>query len=337
MTRGSLGAMQTAALGTTGIDITRVGLGTWAIGGPWDFGWGPQSDADSIAAIHEAVAAGITWIDTAAVYGMGHSEEVVGRAVRALPEPDRPYVFTKCGLVWDEGETAARRVGAPDSIKREVEDSLLRLGVEAIDLYQIHWPPQDGTSVQEAWGAVVDLIEAGKVRFGGVSNFTAEQLAACEAIRHVDTLQPPLSALERGVLGETLDWCVAHRTGVIVYSPMQAGLLAGGWSRERLATLDAGDWRRKSDHFAGELFDRNLAFADRLAATAGRLGCTTGELAIAWTLAQPGVTGAICGARRPGQVAGWAGAGEVRLDDATLAELAGALRDTGAGRGPIPG
>lgn len=329
--------MQTAPLGRTGIDITRVGLGTWAIGGPWDFGWGPQSDADSVAAIHEAVAAGINWIDTAAVYGMGHSEEVVGRAVRELPEADRPYVFTKCGLVWEEGETAARRVGAAEAIKRGAEDSLRRLGVEAIDLLQIHWPPQDGTSVQEAWGAVVDLIEAGKVRHGGVSNFDAEQLAACEAIRHVDTLQPPLSALERRVLGDTLDWCAAHRTGVIVYSPMQAGLLTGGWSHERLAALDPGDWRRKSDHFSGDMFDRNLAFAERLAAIAARLGCTSAELAIAWTLHQPGVTGAICGARRPGQVAGWAGAGDLRLDDATRSELADALRDTGAGRGPIPG
>lgn len=328
---------RTAPLGTTGLQITRAGLGTWAIGGPWDFGWGPQSDADSIAAIHEAVGAGINWIDTAAVYGMGHSEEVVGRAVRELPEADRPYVFTKCGLVWREGETSAARVGAPDSIRREVEDSLRRLGVEAIDLYQIHWPPQDGTSVQEAWGAVVDLIEAGKVRFGGVSNFNAEQLAACEPIRHVDTLQPPLSALERGVLGETLDWCADHDTGVIVYSPMQAGLLTGGWSRERFTALDAGDWRRKSDHFTGDLFDRNLAFAERLGAIARRLGCTSGALAIAWTLAQRGVTGAICGARKPGQVAGWAGAGEVQLDAATLSELADALRDTGAGRGPIPG
>lgn len=327
----------TAPLGTTGLHITRAGLGTWAIGGPWDFGWGPQSDADSIAAIHEAVTAGINWIDTAAVYGMGHSEEVVGRAIRELPEADRPYVFTKCGLVWREGETSAARVGAPDSIRREVEDSLRRLGVEAIDLYQIHWPPQDGTSVEEAWGAVVDLIEAGKVRFGGVSNFNAAQLAACEPIRHVDTLQPPLSALERGVLGETLDWCADHDTGVIVYSPMQAGLLTGGWSHERFTALDAGDWRRKSDHFTGDLFDRNLAFAERLGAIARRLGCTSGELAIAWTLAQRGVTGAICGARKPGQVAGWAGAGEVQLDAATLTELADALRDTGAGRGPIPG
>ncbi|MBJ7330869.1 MAG: aldo/keto reductase [Solirubrobacteraceae bacterium] len=325
--------LTTTPLGTTGLDITRVGLGTWAIGGPWDFGWGPQSDADSVAAIHEAVGAGINWIDTAAVYGMGHSEEVVGRAVRELPEGDRPWVFTKCGMVWREGETTAARVGAPESITREVEDSLQRLGVEAIDLYQLHWPPQDGATVEEAWGAIVELIDAGKVRFGGVSNFDAAQLEACEAIRHVSTLQPPLSALQRGVLGDTLDWCAAHDTGVIVYSPMQAGLLTGGWSHERFAALDEGDWRRKSDHFLGELFDRNLAFVDRLRPIAERLGASLGELAIAWTLAQRGVTGAISGARKPGQVAGWAGAGEVRLDDATLAEITSALRETGAGRG----
>lgn len=324
-------------LGTTGLEVTRVGLGTWAIGGPWDFGWGPQDDRESVAAIHEAIGEGVNWIDTAAVYGMGHSEEVVGRAVRELPGSDRPLVFTKCGMVWEEGSTSARRVGAPDSIRRECEESLRRLGVEAIDLYQIHWPPEDGTPVEEAWGAVAELIDEGKVRHGGVSNFDAAQLEACEQVRHVDTLQPPLSLLERRVLGETLDWCAAHGTGVIVYSPMQAGLLTGGWSQERFDALAEDDWRRGSDHFTGDLFRRNLHVVERLRPIADRTGCTLPELAIAWCLAQTAVSGAICGARRPGQAAGWAGAGEVLLPPETLADIHTALRETGAGRGPVPG
>jgi aryl-alcohol dehydrogenase-like predicted oxidoreductase len=326
--------LTTAPLGRTGLQITRVGLGTWAIGGPWDFGWGPQDDDESVTAIREAVERGINWIDTAAVYGLGHSEEVVGRAVRALPEPDRPYVFTKAGMVWEEGSSSAARAG--HSIKREAEDSLRRLGVEVIDLLQIHWPPEDGTSIEDAWTQVVELRDEGKIRFGGVSNFDAGQLARCEAIGHVDTLQPPLSLINRGVLDATLPWCAEHGTGVIVYSPMQSGLLTGRWSHERFEQLADDDWRRRSGAFTGRRFEQNLALVEALKPLAEDLGTSVAELAIAWTLHQPGVSAAIVGARRAGQVAGWIGAGEVHLDEEALGRIAAALRQSGAGSGPVP-
>lgn len=325
----------TAPLGRTGLDVTRVGLGAWAIGGPWDFGWGPQDDADSVAAIHAAIDQGLGWIDTAAVYGLGHSEEVVGRAVRELPEEDRPLVFTKCGMSWDD-DGKVTRVGAPDAIRRGVQDSLRRLGVEAIDLMQIHWPPDDGTPEEEAWGALVELREKGDIRFAGVSNFSPAQLDACEAVGHVDTLQPPLSLLERTALSTSIEWAATHETGVIVYSPMQSGLLSGGWSRERTDQLADGDWRRDDEQFTGDLLDRNLALVERLRPIAAREDCSPAELAVAWTLHQHGVTAAIVGARRPDQIGDWVHAGEQYLPDDTREEIAAALRDTSAGWGPIP-
>src|SRR2546428_5847827 len=232
--------LPTAPLGTTGMQITRVGFGAWAIGGGgWTFAWGNQADADSIAAIRHAVERGINWIDTAAVYGLGHSEQIVARALRDIPAKDRPYVFTKAGLVWDDRNRAAppRPVGEPPSIRREVEASLRRLEVERIDLYQMHWPAEDGTPLEDYWGTLLQLKAEGKVRAVGLSNHDARQLDAAERLGHVDTLQPPFSAIRREVAAAELPWCAAHGTGVIVYSPMQSGLLTGAFSVARAAQL----------------------------------------------------------------------------------------------------
>jgi len=325
----------TSRLGSQGPEITRLGLGAWAIGGgAWDFGWGPQDDDESVRTIHAAVDAGLNWVDTAAAYGLGHGEEVVGRAVRELPEDARPYVFTKNGMAWEEGDRAPRQVWAPDSLKRDCEASLRRLGVERIDLLQIHWPGEDGASVEDAWGAMAELQDEGKVRWIGVSNFGPDLLERCEAIRHVDSVQPPLSVIERGAAGDVVPWAAAHGTGVIVYSPMQSGLLSGRFSRERVEALDESDHRRRRPDFTEPQLSRNLALAERLGQLAGRLGCSLPELAIAWTLHVPGVTGAIVGARRPEQIAGWIGAGGVALDDAALDEIARSVEETGAGTGP---
>ena len=322
--------------GTTGFEITRVGLGAWAIGGGgWQGGWGPQDDRDSIRAIHHAVERGVNWIDTAAAYGLGHAEVVVGRAVAELPETERPYVFTKCGLVWEEGETSVRNVLAPDSIRRECEDSLRRLGVDVIDLYQIHWPTWDGTPLEDSWETMVELVEAGKVRAIGLSNFTVEDLETCEAIRHVDTLQPELNLLARDAALDRIPWCEEHGTGVIVYSPMASGLLTGRFSAERVASLADDDWRKGHPNFQDPGLSRNLGLVERLKPIAERLECTLPELAVAWTLAWPGVTGAIVGARTPEQADGWIGAASVELGDAELDEIAEALRETGAGSGPV--
>jgi aryl-alcohol dehydrogenase-like predicted oxidoreductase len=329
--------LPTRPLGRTGMDITTVGVGAWAIGGEWAVGWGSQDDDDSIAAIRHAVELGVNWIDTAAAYGLGHSEEVVGRAVAALPEDERPLVFTKCGLVWDDADRSAvpDRVGRPDSIRRECEASLRRLGVERIDLLQIHWPPEDGTPVDEAWGAVLDLVAEGKVRAGGVSNFAVAQLERCEARGHVGTLQPPFSLINRAAGGDVIPWAAGHGTGVIVYSPMGSGLLSGRFSRERAAGLEEGDWRRTSDQFADPALSRNLALQDALRPVAERHGTTPAAVAIAWTLAWPGVSGAIVGARSPGQVDGWIGAAALELGDDDLTALREAVGTTGAGTGPV--
>ena len=324
-------------LGTTGMDITRVGFGAWAIGGAgWAFAWGAQDDDESVAAIRHAAERGINWIDTAAVYGNGHSEEVVARALREMPERERPYVFTKCGLVWDETNplVQAKRAGAAASLRRELEASLRRLGVERIDLYQMHWPAEDGTPIEEYWRTLLDLKEEGKVRAVGLSNHKVELLEKAEPIGHVDTLQPPFSAIRRDAAEVLLPWCAAHRTGVIVYSPMQAGLLSGGFSAERAAALPADDWRSRSPEFQGEKLQRNLALAAALRPIADRHHTTVAAVAIAWTLAWPGVTGAIVGARRPAQIDGWIEAARLELGDADMDEIAAVLERTGAGTGP---
>jgi len=328
----------TMPLGTTDMRITRVGFGAWAIGGGgWAFAWGNQDDADSIAAIRHAVERRVNWIDTAAAYGLGHSEEIVARALRDIPVDDRPYVFTKAGLVWDEHDRATppRRVGDPLSIRREVEGSLRRLDVERIDLYQMHWPAEDGTPLEDYWGMLLQLKAEGKVRAVGLSNHDVRQLDAAEQVGHVDTLQPPFSAIRREVAAAELPWCAAHRTGVIVYSPMQSGLLTGAFSAARAAQLGADDWRSRSPDFTGQGLRRNLALADALRPIAERHGATVAAVAVAWTLAWPGVSGAIVGARSPAQVDGWIDAASLDLTDADLNDVAAAILRSGAGSGPV--
>lgn len=329
-------ALPTRSLGTTGMQITRVGFGAWAIGGgDWAYGWGHQEDRDSVAAIRHAIDRGVNWIDTAAVYGLGHSEEVVARALAEIPADRRPFVFTKCGLVWDEADrrAAPRRSGRADSLRREVENSLRRLKVERIDLYQMHWPAED-VPLDDYWQTLLDLKRQGKVRAVGLSNHSAQQLAIAEKQGHVDTLQPPFSAIRRDVAAAELPWCAQHQTGVIVYSPMQSGLLTGSFTAERAARLPADDWRSKNPEFTGDKLKRNLALVEALRPIAGRHGTTVGAVAVAWTLAWPGVTGAIVGARNPAQVDGWLAAARLELSAADLQAIATALRDTGAG-GPV--
>jgi aryl-alcohol dehydrogenase-like predicted oxidoreductase len=325
----------TRRLGRTDMEITRVGFGAWAIGGAWAFGWGESDDAESVAAIHHAVERGINWIDTAAVYGKGHSEEVVGRALAQLDEGERPLVFTKCGLTFpaDAGShDAPTFTMEPGSVRRELEHSLRRLGVERIDLYQVHWPPRDGTPIEDYWATMCALRDEGKVRAIGLSNHVVEQLERAEAVGHVDSLQPQFSAIARGSADE-IAWCRDHDTGVIVYSPMQSGLLTGAFSAERVASLPDDDWRKTDPSFTTEL-DANLALAGELATIARRLDTTPAAVAVAWTLAWPGVTAAIVGARRPDQLDDWIGAPDLELTEADLDEIAAAIERTGAGEGP---
>lgn len=328
--------LPTRKLGKNGPEITVLGLGTWALGGGgWAYGWGPQDDKLALAAMHHAVELGINWLDTAPVYGLGHSEELVGRFLRELPPDRRPYVFTKCGLVWDEKNPMAepRRNLRPESIRREVEASLRRLGVDCIDLYQIHWP-DDSTPLEESWGTMVRLVEEGKVRWIGVSNYDVARLEVCERIRHVDSLQPPFSLLHRDVAAAEIPWCREHGTGVIVYSPLASGLLTDRWTVERVDALPPDDWRRRSPMFRRPAVERNLALRDALRPIAARHGVSVAAVAIAWTLMWPGVTGAIVGARSPEQVDGWIAAATLQLTDEDMEEIAQAIERTGAGSGP---
>src|SRR5205809_4323063 len=330
--------LPTRPLGSSGLTITTVGFGAWAIGGGgWAFGWGPQDDADSLAAMRHALALGINWIDTAAVYGLGHSEEVVGRLLRELPAGGRPLVFSKCGLAWDARDPMkeARRVLRPDSIRKECDASLRRLGVERIDLYQFHWPDETGTPVEDSWQAMVRLVEEGKVRAAGVSNFAVPLLERCEAIHHVDSLQPPFSLIRRDAAEREIPWCAEHETGVIVYSPMQSGLLTDSFTAARVAALAPDDWRRRSPPFQQPALDKNVALRDALRPIARRHGTTASAVAVAWTLAWPGVTGAIVGARTAAQVDGWIGAATLELTAADLDKIAAAISRTGAGAGPM--
>ena len=324
-------------LGTNGPEITTVGFGAWATGGGgWSFAWGAQDDDASIAAIKHAVSLGVSWIDTAAVYGLGHSEEVVGRALADIPRAERPLVFTKYGLRWNPADPmeVSARDSSPARIREECEASLRRLGVEAIDLYQFHWPDQSGTPLADSWGEMMKLQDQGKLRYIGVSNYTTSLLEGCATLRHVQSLQPPFSLVRRDMAASELPWCREHGTGVIVYSPMQSGLLTDAFSAERAAALPEEDWRRRSSDFRAPKLARNLALRDALQETARRRDTTVAALAVAWTLAWPGVTGAIVGARSPRQVEGWIGAADRGLSEAERDEIAAAVARTGAGEGP---
>jgi len=317
--------MQTRKLGYSDLHLTTVGLGTWAIGGGgYAYGWGPQDDAESIATIHRALDLGINWIDTAAVYGLGHSEEVVGRAI--ADRRDEVIVATKCGLVWDDGSTHPYGRLKEESIRREAETSLRRLGVEVIDLYQIHWP-DPAEDIEEAWGAIADLIREGKVRYGGVSNFDVAQLQRAQAIHPVASLQPPYNMLRRDVEEELLAYCAANDIGVIAYSPMHSGLLTGAFTRERVAGLPDDDWRKRHPRFQEPALSVNLALVAKLAAIAGRSGRTVAQLAVAWVLRRPEVTAAIVGARRPSQIEETAPAGDWALSAEELAEIEALLEE----------
>ncbi|HUY54800.1 MAG TPA: aldo/keto reductase [Candidatus Nanopelagicaceae bacterium] len=333
-------ALTRRQLGQTGMEITRVGFGAWAVGGGgWAFAWGEQDDLESVLAIRRALDSGVNWIDTAAVYGLGHSEEVVARALEGIPEADRPYVFTKCGLVWDQHDRSLppREVGRPESIRGELEASLRRLKVERIDLYQMHWPAQDGTPLEEYWGTLLELKQAGKIRAAALSNHDVSELEVAERLGHVDSLQPPFSLIKREAAADVIPWCREHQTGVIVYSPMQAGLLSGSFSWDRAASLRPDDWRSRDPEFQGERLRRNLGLAEALRPIADRRGVSVAAVAVAWTLAWPGVTGAIVGARRPEQVDGWVAAADIELTAEELDQIAAAAEGSGGGpRRPQP-
>jgi aryl-alcohol dehydrogenase-like predicted oxidoreductase len=313
--------MQTKQLGNPNLHITPVGYGAWAIGGSgWQFAWGAQNDDDSIGAIHRALELGVNWIDTAAVYGLGHSEEVVGRALKAWTGR-KPYIFTKCTRRQDSQGKLYGDLSAA-SIRQECEDSLRRLGVEVIDLYQIHWPPNpDSSALEEGWSTMAALQREGKVRWIGVSNFNVGQIKRAQAIAPVTSLQPPYSLVHREVEPEILPYCRREGIGVIVYSPMTSGLLTGAMTRERAAALPKDDWRRTHPDFTEPNLSRNLAIVEKLRAVAGRYGRSPGEVAIAWTLRNPAVTGAIVGARNAKQAEGVMRAGELRLTEEDANEI----------------
>jgi aryl-alcohol dehydrogenase-like predicted oxidoreductase len=322
--------MQTRKLGNSDLQITPVGYGAWAIGGSgWQFAWGSQDDNDSIAAIHQALELGVNWIDTAAVYGLGHSEEVVGRALKSWSGP-RPYVFTKCGLRWDSKGQVQKMLSA-NSIRREVEDSLRRLSLDVIDLYQIHWPPDpDSPALEEGWSTMADLKREGKVRWIGVSNFNVKQLRRARAIAPVTSVQPPYSLLHREIEEEILPYCLREGIGVIVYSPMASGLLTGAMTRERAEKLPQNDWRKTHPDFTEPNLSRNLELVERLREIARRHNRSIGEIAIAWTLRHPAVTGAIVGARNARQAAGVMRAGDLRLNDKEVNEIEDFLAESAA-------
>ncbi len=313
--------MQVRRLGNSDLHITPVGYGAWAIGGSgWQFAWGSQNDNDSIAAIHRSLELGVNWIDTAAVYGLGHSEDVVRRALKDWRGP-RPYVFTKCGLRWDAAGNVQKVLSA-DSIRSEIENSLRRLAVDVIDLYQIHWPPEtDSPELEEGWSTLADLKREGKVRWIGVSNFNVQQLRRAQAIAPVTSLQPRYSAVHREIEDEILPYCLSEGIGVIVYSPMASGLLTGAMTRERASELPRDDWRRTHPDFTEPNLSRNLALVDRMREIAKRHNCLPGEVAIAWTLDNPAVTGAIVGARNARQAEGVMRAGDLRLTDEDVNEI----------------
>lgn len=312
--------MKKNKLGNSDMHITSIGFGAWAVGGgDWQFGWGKQDDNESISAILHALESGVNWIDTAAVYGLGHSEEVVARALLEW-KGERPYVFTKCGMIWDEARQVDYSLKAA-SVRRECENSLRRLRVNAIDLYQIHWPTDEIAETEEGWATLAQLQKEGKVRWIGVSNFSADELAHAKKIAPVTSLQPPYSLIRRDVEKEILPWCRQNGTGVIVYSPMASGLLSGAMTKDRARHLPDNDWRSRNPEFLEPKLSQNLALVDRLRAVGKSYGKTPGEVAIAWTLHNPAVTAAIVGARNAKQVDGVVGAADLKLTEAEIATI----------------
>jgi aryl-alcohol dehydrogenase-like predicted oxidoreductase len=310
--------MNTKRLGNSDLMITPIGFGAWAIGGSgWEFGWGGQNDRDSIAAIHEALDNGVNWIDTAAVYGLGHSEEVVARALEG--RTNRPYIFSKCSMVWDDQRQIGHSLKS-ESIRRECEASLRRLRVDALDLYQIHWPIPD-EDIEEGWTTMAKLKEEGKVRNIGVSNFDVAQMKRALAISPITSLQPPYSLIHREVERKILPFAAQQGIGVIAYSPMASGLLTGAMSRERIERLPDDDWRKTHRDFQEPLLSRNLRLVSLLRTIGVRHGRTPAEVAVAWVLHNPAVTGAIVGARKPGQIKPVLGAADFRLSPHELAEI----------------
>jgi aryl-alcohol dehydrogenase-like predicted oxidoreductase len=312
--------MQKRRLGTTDLELTTMGVGTYALGGNnWRWAWGAQDDADSVAAMQHAFDLGINWVDSAPAYGLGHAEEVVGRAIKGRRH--ELVVATKCGLAWDEGSPEVYGRLDAASVRREIDASLRRLGVDVIDLYQIHWPNPD-EQLEEAWGAIAEAVTAGKLRYAGASNFSVAQLDRVRAIHPVASLQPPYSMLERSVEAELLPYCAANGIGVVVYSPMQTGLLTGAFSAERVAQLPPDDFRKASDpHFQEPDLSANLALVEGLKPVAARSGHSVAQLAIAWVLRRPEVTAAIVGARRPAQIAETAPAGDWNLSAEDVAAI----------------
>lgn len=319
--------MQKRQLGFSDLHLTTIGFGAWAIGGgDWEWGWGPQQDRDSLATIQKALDLGINWIDTAAAYGLGHSEEIVGQAIKGRREG--LIIATKCGLVWDDPSSGLvdnnLKAG---SVRREAEDSLRRLDLDVIDLYQIHWPVPD-EDLEEAWAEIARLIEEGKVRYGGLSNASVDQIKRCQAIHPVASLQPPYSMLDREVEDELLAYCAENQIGVVAYSPMASGLLTGKYDRRRVEALPAEDWRlTKDSHFREPELDPNLELVESLKDIARRHNRSVGELAVAWVLRRPELTAAIVGARRPDQIEQIAPASEWQLDEQTVKEIDSLLEE----------
>ncbi len=323
-------------LGRSGLQISTVGLGAWAMGGAgWRNTRGNQEDADSRAVIFRAVEVGINWIDTAAVYGLGHSEEVVAEAIAALPASRRPFVFTKGGLTWSAEDPMAPQVfdSRPETIRRECEASLRRLRADHVDLYQLHWPDEIGTPVEDSWGEMARLQDEGKVRAIGMSNYPVALLERCEKVRHVDSVQSQFNMIKREAAADIIPWCAAHGTGTINYRPVMIGLLTDGFSPDRI-DRSKQDWRDQFPDFDEPRLSRNLALRDALRPIADRHGVPIAAIAVAWAIAWAGVTGAIAGARTPGQIDGWIDGASLELSDADLDVIARAIETTGAGEGP---
>jgi len=315
--------MQKRKLGKTDLELTTVGLGTWAIGGPWQFGWGQQDDDEAVAAIQSALELGINWIDTAPAYGNGHSEELVSKALKQAGH--KPIIATKCGILWNEKKEKVTCL-KKESIRNECHSSLKRLGVEVIDLYQMHWPDPD-EDVEEGWEEMARLADEGKVRYLGVSNFNVEQVKRVQKIRPVDSLQPPYSMLHREAENELLDYCAQNNIGVIVYSPMQRGLLTGKFSAERLSGLPIDDHRRRNPDFHEPLFSATMELVEQLKKIAEHNGKTCAQLAVSWVLRRPEITAAIVGARKPEQIKETAPAGDWNLSKEDIAEIENLLSE----------